>query len=100
METEFAVKEQSIHDMVQRAVQQAMSKRQPFSPPAKETHAPRKNSRSRKNDRSKSRSRKNDRSSSKNRKQWRNPSQDGRSHNNTAQNRRIRSKQRRQRTSS
>ena len=97
METEFAVNEQSIHDMVQRAVQQAMSKRQPVSPPAKETHASRKNSRSRRNDRSNSRGRKSDRSSSKNRKQRRNPSQDGRSHNNTAQNSRSRSKQRRQR---
>ena len=52
METVFIVNEQSIHDMVQRAVQQAMSKRQPVSPPAKDTHASNKNLRRRKNDRS------------------------------------------------
>ena len=112
METEFAVNEQSIQDMVQRAVRQELCKHKPVFPPTKNTSASRKNSRSRKSDRSNSRGRKNDRSNSRIRKndrsssKNRNPSQ-GRNRRNSAspgkspgdstQSRRSRSKQRRQR---
>ncbi|CAH3172872.1 unnamed protein product, partial [Porites lobata] len=90
METEFAVNEQSIQDMVQRAVRQELRKQKPVSsPPTKETSVSRKSSRSR---------RKNDKSSSRNR----NLSQGRNRRNSTSpgdstQNQRSRSKQRRQR---
>jgi len=69
METEFAVNEQSIQGMVQRAVRQELRKQKPASsPPTKETSASCKNSRSHKSDRSDSKGRKNDRSNSRSRK--------------------------------
>lgn len=108
MDTEFAVNEQSILDMVQRAVKKELGKHKPVSPPTKETSASRKNSRNRKSDRSNSRGRKNDRSNSRSRKIDRSSSKNrnlsqGRNRRNSAspgdstQNRRSRSKQRRQR---
>ena len=58
METEFTVNEQSVRDMVQRAVRQEVSKLSPVSPSGKTTPPPRKNSKSRGKDRSSSKSRK------------------------------------------
>ena len=68
METEFTVNEQSVRDLLQRAVRQEVSKLSPVSPSGKTTPPPQKNSKSRGKDRS----------SSKNRKQQRRraPSQD------------------------
>lgn len=109
METEFAVNEQSIQDMVQRAVRQELRKQKPVSsPPTKETSASRKSSKSRRSDRSNSRGRKNDRSNSRGRKNDKSSSRNrtlsqGRNRRNSTspgdstQNQRSRSKQRRQR---
>ena len=100
METEFTVDEQSIRDMVQRAVRQEVSKLSPVSPSGKITPPPRKNSKSRGKVRSDSK----ERSNSKNRKQQRrrDSSQDARNQRRSspaatnAQGRRSRPKQRRQ----
>ena len=54
METEFTVNEQSVRDMVQRAVRQEVSKLSPVSPSGKTTPPPPKNSKSRAKDRSSS----------------------------------------------
>ena len=94
METEFTVNEQSVRDMVQRAVRQEVSKLSPVSPSGKTTPPPPK----------KSKSRAKDRSSSKNRNQQRrrDSSQDARNQRSSspaaknAQGRRSRSKRRRQ----
>ena len=52
METEFTVNEQSVRDMVQRALRQEVSKFSPVSRSGKTTPLPRKNSKSRGKDRS------------------------------------------------
>ena len=54
MKTQFTVNEQSINDLVQRAVQRDVLKLRPVSLPVKTPQAPRKTSRSRKNERSSS----------------------------------------------
>ena len=57
MEAQFTMNEESINDLVQRAVQQAVSKLRPVSLPVKTPQAPRKTPRSRKNERSSSENR-------------------------------------------
>ena len=90
METEFIPNEQSIRDMVDRAVRQEVSKLCPVPPPGKITQPPRKSSKSRGKDRSTTKNGKHRR---------RNPSQDARNNSSPpakgAQGRRSRSKQRR-----
>ena len=93
METQFTVNEQSIKDLVQRAVQRDVLKVRPVSLPVKTPQAPRKTSRSCKNERS----------SSANRSERRDLSQDGyqrklSASKNSEQGRRSRSKQKRQPT--
>ena len=67
MEAQFTINEESIHDMVQRAVQREVSKLKPISSPVKTRQAPSKNSKN-------PRSRNTERSSSRNRSQRRNSS--------------------------
>ena len=76
METKFTVDEQSVRDMVQRAVQQGVSKLSPVSPSGKITPPYQKNSKSRGKGKSDSK----ERSNSKHRKQQcrRDSSQDAR----------------------
>ncbi|XP_067041056.1 myosin-15-like [Acropora muricata] len=94
MEAQFTVNEESINDLVHRAVQREVSKLTPVSLPAKTPQAPRKTSRSRKKERS----------SSANRSKRRDLSRNGNQHKpsaskTSAQGRRSRSKHRRQPTS-
>ncbi|XP_067022942.1 uncharacterized protein [Acropora muricata] len=94
MEAQFTVNEESINDLVHRAVQREVSKLTPVSLPVKTPQAPRKTSRSRKKERS----------SSANRSKRRDLSRNGNQHKTSAsktsaQGRRSRSKQRRQPTS-
>lgn len=88
METEFIPNEQSIRDMVDRAVRQEVSKLCPIPPPGKITQPPRKSSKSRGKDRSTTKNGKHRR---------RNPSHDARNNSSPpakgAQGRRSRSKQ-------
>ena len=58
METEFAVNEQSVRDMVQCAIRQEVSKLSPVSPSVKGTPPPHKNSKSHGKDRPSSKNRK------------------------------------------
>lgn len=94
MDTQFTINEQSVRDMVQRAVRQEVSKLNPASPPRNTAPPPRKNSKSRGKNRSSSRNRKQQRrqDSSQDARNPRNPSPAAKS----AQGRRSRSKQRRQ----
>jgi len=94
MDTQFTINEQSVRDMVQRAVRQEVSKLNPASPPGNTAPPPRKNSKSRGKNRSSSRNRKQQRrqDSSQDARNPRNPSPAAKS----AQGRQSRSKQRRQ----
>ncbi|KAK2552249.1 hypothetical protein P5673_026776 [Acropora cervicornis] len=91
MEAQFNVNKESINDLVNRAVEREVSKLTPVSLPVKTPQAPRKTSRSRKNERS----------SSANRSKRRDLSRNGNQHKpsaskTSAQGRRSRSKHRRQ----
>ena len=94
METEFTVNEQSVRDMVQRAVRQEVSKLSLVSPSVKASPPPCKNFKSRGKDRPSSKNRKQQRrrDSSQDARNQRSPSPAAKN----AQGRRSRSKQRRQ----
>ena len=94
IEAQFTVNKESINDLVQRAVQREVSKLRPVSLPVKTLQAPRKTSRSCKNERSSSANRSRERRDlSRDRNQGKLSASK-----NSAQGRRNRSKQRRQPT--